>query len=584
MAGIVNSHNIMLKGNNSFPGVITDDTLTGNGLSTPLGVNDPFTLDYVSGDTATFTNTVSNSATVLKEDTDTGNSTYYDYHYINENTPFMHTVESWSHHSADPDQSGTYKKAELTRDKLQFTSGIYDSGYHNSANKYSRVTPENLTIVDGKTICTINSNQNSHYYSDSTDRVTARGYLGTGYMEVYSSNYFGNNCKTTISGGPVNDNGTTIEWSPSASGTFRNSGAGIYLQNWEPATINWHNQGLYIDCNGFEYHDHSLNKYYTGGDVYGSAAWYRNRWSIMSTGHNHQSLINARPANGYDETGDDYWLTMQYQGWNTSGSNTKTQMYSERSAQYSYSGTRYVNNDGTSANYAATGIHYKGSDISADITNSKVEYDTTVAGALTGTAIYKSNQITANNYRSNGLSSYFKIDLAPTQYNGNILAFSAKNSTATASYDNHGEYASIRLTTTGGTYNGSYRADGSYYAGPSTGYSATKGMNSISGVPIPSASTAHIDIQTDRGYIKVSNEGNHGVQISDYNVMSWLGYDQSRWVQLNPFALYFWDMSRKTGEPVAWISDRNMGFSMGTSAVNFSFEDLMKLKTIINAN
>jgi hypothetical protein len=142
----------------------------------------------------------------------------------------------------------------------------------------------------------------------------------------------------------------------------------------------------------------------------------------------------------------------------------------------------------------------------------------------------------------------------------------------------------MNLTTTGGTYNGSYHAAGAYFTGPSTGYSAAKGMNSVSGVPIPSAATAHVDIQTDRGYIKVSNEGNHGVQISDYNVMSWLGYDQSRWVQLNPFALYFWDMSRKTGEPVAWISDRNMGFSMGTSAVNFSFEDLMKLKTIINAN
>lgn len=356
MAGIVNSHNIMLKGNNSFPGVITDDTLTGNGLSTPLGVNDPLILDYVSGDTATFTNTVSNSAAVLREDTDTGNTPYYDYHYINESTPFMHTVESWTHYSADPEQSGTYKKAELMRDSLQFTSGTYNSGYHTSANKYSRVTPESLAIVSDKTIGTVNATQNSHYYRDSDARVTAEGCLGTGYLRVYSASYLGNNCRTTISGGPVNNNGTTIEWSPSASGTFRNSGAGIYLQNWEPATINWHNQGLYIDCNGFEYHDHSLNQYYTGGDIYGSAAWYRNRWSIMSTGHNHQSLINARPANGYDETGDNYWLTMQYQGWNTSGSNTKTSMYSERSAQYSYSGTRYVQDNGISASYTPTGM------------------------------------------------------------------------------------------------------------------------------------------------------------------------------------------------------------------------------------
>jgi hypothetical protein len=76
----------------------------------------------------------------------------------------------------------------------------------------------------------------------------------------------------------------------------------------------------------------------------------------MSTGANHMGLINARPANGHDEYGDQYWLTMEYQGWTTSGLNTKVAQYSERSAQYSYSGTRYVQDNGISASYTPTGM------------------------------------------------------------------------------------------------------------------------------------------------------------------------------------------------------------------------------------
>lgn len=358
MAQILNSQNVMLKGPGGLPYVETDSNLSGNGLhETPLGINDPVKLSGYSGGHS-FTKSISNSADVISTETDSTYSMSYDYHYMNSAGIYGNEMEQWYHYTEDPEQSGTYRKAYYGYNNLSFTSGIYDSGYHSAGTDQAQLSPNGLSILsDVRTAAFYTWGINTKY-QNNTDRITANSELSHGQLDIYSADYWGSNTRTTIKGGPVNNEGTTIEWSPSASGTFRNSGAGIFLRNWSPATINYNIQGVFLDCNGFEYHDHSLNKYYSGGDIWASAAWYRNQWSVMSTGNNHMGLINARPANGHNEYGEQYWLTMQYQGWTTSGFNSKVAMYSERSAQYSYSGTRYVQDNGISANYTPTGITF----------------------------------------------------------------------------------------------------------------------------------------------------------------------------------------------------------------------------------
>ena len=312
MAQILNSQNVMLKGPGGLPYVETDSNLSGNGLhETPLGINDPVKLSGYSGGHS-FTKSISNSADVISTETDSAYSTSYDYHYMNSAGIYGNEMERWYHYTADPEQSGTYRKAYYGYNNLSFSTGIYDSGYHSAGTNNAQLSPDGLSILSDMRTAAVYTWGVNTKYQNNTDRITANGNLDPGQLDIYSADYWGNNTRTTIKGGPVNNQGTTIEWSPSASGTFRNSGAGMY----------------------------------------------RNQWSVMSTGNNHMGLINARPANGHNEYGEQYWLTMQYQGWTTSGFNSKVAMYSERSAQYSYSGTRYVQDNGISANYTPTGITF----------------------------------------------------------------------------------------------------------------------------------------------------------------------------------------------------------------------------------
>lgn len=306
------------------------------------------------GQQGNYSTVIEDSGKLTKYDTNTAYSQYMDYHFTVSGDPTSTTHEIWSHYTAWPTDSGEYRQTKYGYDGVMVKSGIYDSGSH-SASDYEAVLAINQLRISNKNSTAMVAPARLSTVTRTGDRVTAAGYLGDGWLSIYSGDYWSNNCRTEINGGPVAA-GVTIEWSPSASGTFRNSGAGIFLRNWNPAVINESIAGMFIDCEGFEYHDHSLNQYYTGGDVWRSAAWYQNSWSIMSTGANHMGIVSARPANGHDEYGDNYWLTMRYQGWSTSGLNTKVAMYSERSAQYSYSGTRYVHDNGISASYTPTGM------------------------------------------------------------------------------------------------------------------------------------------------------------------------------------------------------------------------------------
>ena len=307
-----------------------------------------------TGPQGNYSTVIEDSGKLLKYDTNTAYSQYMDYHFIVSGDPTSTTHEIWSHYTAWPTDSGDYRQTKYGYDGVMLKSGIYDSGSHSASDNEAVLGINQLRIFNKNSTGMVTPTRiNAVTRPDSN--TTAAGILADGWLRVYSADYWTNNCRTDINGGPV-ATGVTIEWSPSASGTFRNSGAGIFLQSWNPAVVNESIAGMFIDCEGFEYHDHSLNQYYTGGDIWRSASWYQNRWSLMSTGSNHMGLINARPANGHDEYGDSYWLTMEYQGWTTSGLNTKVAQYSERSAQYSYSGTRYVQDNGISASYMPTGM------------------------------------------------------------------------------------------------------------------------------------------------------------------------------------------------------------------------------------
>ena len=346
-----------------------DTTLSGDGAGTALGLNSSVQLQNgtdiltITPDKVTLTGTGSqgNYSTVIEDsgelrkyDTNTAYSQSMDYHFTVSGDPTSTTHEIWSHYTAWPTDSGEYRQTKYGYDGVMLKSGIYDSGSH-SASDYEATLGINQLRIFNKNSTGMVTPTRINAVTRPDSNTTAAGILADGWLRIYSADYWSNNCRTDINGGPV-AKGVTIEWSPSASGTFRNSGAGIFLQSWNPAVINESIAGMFIDCEGFEYHDHSLNQYYTGGDIWRSASWYQNSWSIMSTGANHMGIINARPANGHDEYGDNYWLTMEYQGWTTSGLNTKVAQYSERSAQYSYSGTRYVQDNGISASYTPTGM------------------------------------------------------------------------------------------------------------------------------------------------------------------------------------------------------------------------------------
>ena len=306
------------------------------------------------GQQGNYSTVIEDSGKLLKYDTNTAYSQSMDYHFTVSGDPTSTTHEIWSHYTAWPTDSGEYRQTKYGYDGVMLKSGIYDSGSHSASDSEATLGINQLRIFNKNSTGMVTPTRiNAVTRPDSN--TTAAGILADGWLRIYSADYWSNNCRTDINGGPVAKS-VTIEWSPSASGTFRNSGAGIFLQNWNPAVINESIAGMFIDCEGFEYHDHSLNQYYTGGDIWRSASWYQNSWSIMSTGANHMGIINARPANGHDEYGDSYWLTMEYQGWTTSGLNTKVAQYSERSAQYSYSGTRYVQDNGISASYTPTGM------------------------------------------------------------------------------------------------------------------------------------------------------------------------------------------------------------------------------------
>lgn len=140
-------------------------------------------------------------------------------------------------------------------------------------------------------------------------------------------------------------------------------------------------------------------------------------------------------------------------------------------------------------------------------------------------------------------------------------------------------------------YNGSYKADGFGSFGACTGYSSEYyPMNSNSGVKIPAMDYVSVGCDNPRGIFEVqggpasNTNGMYGVQLFPSNVLTWTGWSRSDFSRQFVDGLQIWRLGQATGQPVAYWKFDSMRFCKydGTSAVEFSLEDLNKLKQLIN--
>ena len=358
MAQVVNAVNRMLRGPGGMMSVQHDDNLTGAGTNASLlGLNDPISLSATSAtDQGTFKHSFGHSADVLEIQSDTGYSTSYNYKRSVSATPYG--IDAQSEFSYVDQDTGSYSRGSVSPYSIAVVGGEISGGVY-SATQGVTAGYQGLTSFNKNTSASAELYPYGVYIQYRSGDTTALGYLGNSNFTLYSANYYAHNSvRTDIKAGAEAQTVTYVPESSQWSAVYRNSGAGIKVWSYEPGTINSPNGGLFIDTAGFEYHDHSLTRYTTFGDLWGSGKWYKNSWSLFNPSRNgYDCFIDAKPPNYHDQYGDNYWITMKRQDWSYINDGLeRSAMRSENSAQYTIDNVRYVHDTGYSATIGIDGI------------------------------------------------------------------------------------------------------------------------------------------------------------------------------------------------------------------------------------
>lgn len=358
MAQVVNAVNRMLRGPGGIMSVQHDDNLTGAGTNASLlGLNDPISFSGVSGaDEGKFDVKVGHTAVVLDIMSDTGYSTSYTTDKHVSATPYgIEAFVDWKSNSED---TASYSKGLISPYTLSVVGG-QASGSAQSATQGFQANYQGATAFNKNSSASAELYPYGVYIQSRNNDITALGYLGNTQFSLYSADYYAHDSvRTDIVAGAVAQKVTYVPESSEWSAVYRNSGAGIKIWSYEPATINASRGGLFIDTAGFEYHDHSLSRYNTFGDLWGSAKWYQNSWSLFNPSRNgYDCFIDAKPPNYHDQYGDEYWITMRRQDWSYINDGlARSAMIGENSAQYTVDNIRYVHDTGYSATIGIDGI------------------------------------------------------------------------------------------------------------------------------------------------------------------------------------------------------------------------------------